>query len=262
MRRGRSRSGTGIRARCTCGGRGGRWRRAARCCSGLLWPDPCDPLCPVEFKAKARELLPQLQGKVGPTDEDLRKALLKFIADFANWDNAAERIYLEVSRALVKAAHGRGAAAGRGPVRGGRLDPARGAAARVRGLRERPEPRRLPDPQGDARGHPAPRAEARRGAAPRRGGDQAAGGEGAGRPLSEGPGRRDADRLPLGADRALRVAELRRGDPARALVLALQEGEPQAGAPAPGRAARRASRRASSSRSSSRRRRRTCPAAR
>ena len=73
---------------------------------GLLWPDPCDPLCPVEFKAKARELLPQLQGKVGPTDEDLRKALLKFIADFANWDNAAERIYLEVSRALVKAAHG------------------------------------------------------------------------------------------------------------------------------------------------------------
>jgi adenine-specific DNA methylase len=73
---------------------------------GLLWPDPCDPLCPSEFKAKALELLPQLQGKVGPTDEDLRKALLKFIADFANWDNAGERTYLEVSRALVKAAHG------------------------------------------------------------------------------------------------------------------------------------------------------------
>ena len=73
---------------------------------GLLWPDPCDPLCPREFKAKALESLPQLQGKVGPTDEDLRKALLKFIADFANWDNAAERIYLDVSRALVKAANG------------------------------------------------------------------------------------------------------------------------------------------------------------
>ena len=42
----------------------------------------------------------------GTTDEDLRKALLKFIADFANWDNAAQRTYLEVSRALVKAAHG------------------------------------------------------------------------------------------------------------------------------------------------------------
>ena len=44
--------------------------------------------------------------KPGTTDEDLRKALLKFIADFANWDLAAQRTYLEVSRALVKAAHG------------------------------------------------------------------------------------------------------------------------------------------------------------
>jgi adenine-specific DNA methylase len=72
----------------------------------LLWPDPCDPLCPAEFKAKAREMLPKVLGKVGLADEDLRKALLKFIADFANWDNAAQRTYLEVSRALVKAAHG------------------------------------------------------------------------------------------------------------------------------------------------------------
>jgi adenine-specific DNA methylase len=72
----------------------------------LLWPDPCDPLCPDDFKYKARELLPQLQGKVGPTDQDLRRELLKFIADFANWEKAAQRTYLEVSRALVKAAHG------------------------------------------------------------------------------------------------------------------------------------------------------------
>lgn len=72
----------------------------------LLWPDPCDPLCPEGFKQKARELLPQVQGKVGPTDEDLRKGLLKFIGDFANWDLAANFNYLEVSRALVKAAHG------------------------------------------------------------------------------------------------------------------------------------------------------------
>src|SRR3989337_579329 len=72
----------------------------------LLWPDPCDPLCPEGFKEKARELLPQVQGEPGPSDEDLRKALLKFIADFANWDLAANRSYLEVSRALVKAAHG------------------------------------------------------------------------------------------------------------------------------------------------------------
>src|SRR3990170_3748101 len=73
---------------------------------GLLWPDPCDRLCTDEFKAKARELLPQVQGKVGSRKEDLRKALLKFVAGFANWDLAANRGYLDVSRALVKAAHG------------------------------------------------------------------------------------------------------------------------------------------------------------
>jgi len=71
----------------------------------LLLPDPGDPLCPADFKAKARELLPQCTGAVGPRDEDLRKALLKFIGDFANWDNAANGHYLDVSRGLVKAAH-------------------------------------------------------------------------------------------------------------------------------------------------------------
>ena len=64
--------------------------------------------CPrnrVRYKRKARELLPSVQGSSGPTDEDLRKALLKFIADFANWDLAAHPKYLEVSRALVRAAY-------------------------------------------------------------------------------------------------------------------------------------------------------------
>ena len=74
---------------------------------GLLWPDPCDPLCPKEFKEQARELLPQIpRCRPGDSDEDLRRKLLRFIADFANWDLAANRSYLEVSRALVKAAHG------------------------------------------------------------------------------------------------------------------------------------------------------------
>ncbi|MCL6508545.1 MAG: DUF1156 domain-containing protein, partial [Bryobacteraceae bacterium] len=71
----------------------------------LLWPDPCDPHCPKEFKQKAHELLPSVQGHPGPSDEDLRKALLKFIADFANWDLAANPKFLEVSRALVRAAY-------------------------------------------------------------------------------------------------------------------------------------------------------------
>ena len=46
-----------------------------------------------------------MQGQVGPKDEDLRKSLLKFIGDFANWDLSSDRTYLEVSRGLVKAAH-------------------------------------------------------------------------------------------------------------------------------------------------------------
>ena len=55
----------------------------------LLLPDPCDPHCPDYFKTKARETL--LEMKMRPsgwnqqvkTDEGLRRALLKFIADFA-----------------------------------------------------------------------------------------------------------------------------------------------------------------------------------
>jgi len=85
------------------------WRPLAACRAmllAMLFPDPCDPLCPEGFKQQARHLLPQVQGKVGTTDEDLHKSLLKFIGDFANWDLAAHRSYLEVSRALVKAAYG------------------------------------------------------------------------------------------------------------------------------------------------------------
>jgi putative DNA methylase len=72
----------------------------------LLWPDPCDPQCPEEFKRKARDLLPRVQGKVGLTNEDLRISMVKFIGNFANWDLAANESYLDVSRALVKAAYG------------------------------------------------------------------------------------------------------------------------------------------------------------
>ena len=39
------------------------------------------------------------------TDGGLRQALLKFIGDFANWNNAAKTEYLVTSRGLVQAAH-------------------------------------------------------------------------------------------------------------------------------------------------------------
>jgi len=73
----------------------------------LLLPDPTDAQCPEAFKAAARVALrPPLSGPRGPSDEDLRQALLKFIADFANWDAASDSVYLTAARALVKAAHG------------------------------------------------------------------------------------------------------------------------------------------------------------
>jgi adenine-specific DNA methylase len=73
----------------------------------LLLPDPCDPHCPTEFKTKAREIFKQsrLAGKKPTTDEELRARLLHFIGDFADWDNSGHSAYLEVARALVKAAH-------------------------------------------------------------------------------------------------------------------------------------------------------------
>lgn len=73
----------------------------------LLWPDPCDPLCPESFKAEARKRLRDVPHcNPGTSDEELRQALLQFIADFANWDLAGKQTYLDVSRKLVRAAHG------------------------------------------------------------------------------------------------------------------------------------------------------------
>ena len=73
----------------------------------LLLPDPCDSHCPDTFKELARRAVLTVPNCVpGTTDKELRKALIQFIADFANWDLAANPTYLDVSRALVKAAHG------------------------------------------------------------------------------------------------------------------------------------------------------------
>ena len=86
----------------------------------LLWPDPCDPLCPPAFREAARALLPPIPNcNPGADDAELRAALLRFIADFANWDLAAQPDYLRVSRALVKAAHGEEAPLVADPFAGG-----------------------------------------------------------------------------------------------------------------------------------------------
>ncbi|MCL6479532.1 MAG: DUF1156 domain-containing protein [Peptococcaceae bacterium] len=98
--------------------------RAVICAA--LWPDPADPLCPDSFRETARALMKKWAkehlGLVGvesyrrfigfqkdpsklEKNEELRRALLDFIADFANWDNSTRTEYLETSRALTQAAH-------------------------------------------------------------------------------------------------------------------------------------------------------------
>jgi putative DNA methylase len=98
--------------------------RAIICAS--LWPDPADPSCPEAFVQSARtwmqkwadEHIGALSGEsysrfvkyqkdrtVLSNNEELRHALLDFIADFSNWDNSAKPEYLTTSRALTRAAH-------------------------------------------------------------------------------------------------------------------------------------------------------------
>jgi putative DNA methylase len=99
--------------------------RAVICAA--LWPDPGDPMCPPAFREKAHaEMLAwtshERQRLLGPESravfeaarqksalfdepEQLRMALLNFIADFANWDNSGVAEYLNTSRALTQAAH-------------------------------------------------------------------------------------------------------------------------------------------------------------
>src|ERR1700691_2613994 len=75
----------------------------------LLLPDPADPLCPARFKMEARAALhglPNMGGALGTDDLTLRKAILRFIGDCADWDRSADMTYLTAARALIHAAHG------------------------------------------------------------------------------------------------------------------------------------------------------------
>ncbi len=98
--------------------------RAVLCAS--LWPDPADELCPDAFRRTAKQRMTEwaknhqklmsedsfkrfvaISKNSDKLDDniELRKALLDFIADFANWDNSTVEAYLETSRALTQAAH-------------------------------------------------------------------------------------------------------------------------------------------------------------
>ena len=77
----------------------------------LLLPDPCDAKCPEDFRAEARTTLLSMPGRPARwdnqllTDTGLQQALIKFVADFANWDNADHPAFLATSRELMRAAH-------------------------------------------------------------------------------------------------------------------------------------------------------------
>jgi putative DNA methylase len=90
----------------------------------LLLPDPADEHCPREFREQAARLLgswtnrlkgvnpqelPPKKEKVAQKRKSssviLREELLSFIGRFADWDNAANPIYLDLARGLVRAAH-------------------------------------------------------------------------------------------------------------------------------------------------------------
>jgi putative DNA methylase len=72
----------------------------------LLLPDPADPNCPSDFKARARTILPRVQGIPNSDDVSLRTELLRFTGDFANGENSAKQVYVDAARGLVKAAYG------------------------------------------------------------------------------------------------------------------------------------------------------------
>lgn len=83
--------------------------RAVICAA--LWPDPVQDDCPPKFREDATAIMARFWNPIGRTDLDyndpmaLRKALLDFIADFANWDNSTKKEYLETARALTQSAH-------------------------------------------------------------------------------------------------------------------------------------------------------------
>ena len=98
--------------------------RAVICAA--LWLDPADDLCPQEFVKIAKELMLNWAKKhqqkasadsfnrlttINQNPEyldnpyELRRTLLDFIADFANWDNSTDADYLETSRKLTQTAH-------------------------------------------------------------------------------------------------------------------------------------------------------------
>jgi putative DNA methylase len=98
--------------------------RAVVCAA--LWLDPADENCPEQFRQIARDVMKRWASdhlkllsarsverfiaihknpSILDAPEELRSALLDFLADFADWDNANVVEYLDTARSLTQAAH-------------------------------------------------------------------------------------------------------------------------------------------------------------
>jgi adenine-specific DNA methylase len=79
-------------------------------CAGL-WLDPADDNCPQEFRTAAAEAIAGHRNVAGGTPLELsdslvlRRALLQFIAEYSNWDQAANIQFNTTARAITMAAH-------------------------------------------------------------------------------------------------------------------------------------------------------------
>lgn len=90
-------------------------RRPLAACRAVLLasalPDPVDRSCPPQFLTDAASSLRALRERIGGPQrrlddpEELRNALLDFIADFANWDLALNADFVDAARKLTTAAH-------------------------------------------------------------------------------------------------------------------------------------------------------------
>ena len=120
----------------------------------LLLPDPCDPHCPDEFKAKARETLLAMRGTpigMGLHSENRRRTTAGPAQIHRRLRQLGQLRQVGVLGSRTRVGQSRPSGAdspGRGPLRRRRLHPPGGPAAGMRYLRQRPQPRCLPDPQG------------------------------------------------------------------------------------------------------------------
>jgi len=83
--------------------------RAVLCAA--LWPDPVDSRCPEIFRTEAKNQMRLFwnQMDMGSRKLDdsiaLRKALLDFIADYADWENSTKDRYLNTARKITQIAY-------------------------------------------------------------------------------------------------------------------------------------------------------------